>query len=76
MRLRPMKGAVSAQKAFKGFETEMRELLWGKKEIILLPYQGSLIGTPGESMIFYLSGILQYLIDCDQPKLDNLYNAH
>ena len=37
-----MKGAVSAQKALKGSETEMRELLGGTEENSVSPTRGDL----------------------------------
>ena len=54
--LRPLKGAMSAQNALQGSETETRELLGGTEEKIISPTRGSLICPPGKSMIFYPSG--------------------
>ena len=48
-----MKGAVSAQKALQGSETETRELLGGTEEKRYFPNEGSLICPPGKSMILY-----------------------
>ena len=39
-RLRPLKGAVSTQKALRGSETEMRELLGGTEENSVSPMRG------------------------------------
>ena len=50
---RPEKGAVSAQKALQGSETETRELLGGTDENSVSPMRGSLICPPGKSMIFH-----------------------
>ena len=38
----PEKGAVSAQKAFRGSETETRELLGGMEENIVFPDKGDI----------------------------------
>ena len=46
----PLKGAVSAQKALQGSETESRELLGGKKETL---NKGSLICPLGTPMILH-----------------------
>ena len=40
---KPLKGAVSAQKALRGSETETRELLGGTEENSVSPDEGSLI---------------------------------
>ena len=37
----PLKGAVSAEKALQGSETETGELLGGRKEIIVFPTRGN-----------------------------------
>ena len=49
----PLKGAVSAQKAFQGSETKTTELLGGTEENSVSPDEGSLICPPGKSMIFF-----------------------
>ena len=48
----PEKGAVSAQKALQGSETETRELLGGTKEKSISPTRGHRF-TLCKSMIFY-----------------------
>ena len=44
----PLKGAVSAQRALQGSETEARELLGGTKKNSVHPEKGSLICLDGE----------------------------
>ena len=48
-----MNSAVSSQKAFQGFETEMRELLRGAEEISVFLRRG-IIGLPSRQMNDFL----------------------
>ena len=48
-----LKGTVSTQKALKGLETEMSEMLKGTKESKILTDEGLLINSSGKSAIFF-----------------------
>ena len=63
----PSKEAVSAQKALRGFETEIRDLLGGRKE------NGVLLDE-GRGGDFYLSAP-QYLVACALPWYTKVYTT-
>ena len=74
----PLKGALSAQKAFQGFETETKELLVWTNESKILPNQQSRTCYSDKSKIFFIKSKLRklswwpYLLKSSSKPLSSL----
>ena len=66
----PLKGAVSAQKALQGSETETRDLQGATEENSFFLIRGSLICPPGKSMIFHKNETGQKIDLVTRPGVD------